>query len=264
MSERSLVQYLDKNPLIIPDRDSDKFALLLSDSQGKCLQKLHSNSKLPVQFLCTPGARTQSAFEKAKAELERILSDQNKPVVVYVWLGTCDITEKISHRKGWIDVRYATEGEATRKIIKQYHKLQEFVFSKQGTVKFITIPTYSSVLYNKNKNHKQPDKFERSDKKISSEVNKLNEQIIELNNSLGRNTLQFHRDIIKNRPNKNKNKPSRETVNWHLLKDGLHPNKVLARKWLRRLELDIVSECWSDPDFVSLRVDPQEAQSTDL
>ena len=183
---------------------------------------------------------------------------------MYAWLGTCDITEKISRKEGWIDIRYSTEGKATRKLIEQYQELKDFVFSKQGTIKFITLPTYSTVIYNKNKKHKKPEKFESSDSKILRELNELNGRIIELNKSLGRNTLQFHLDLRKNRSGRKPDLPSRKSIHWHLLKDGLHPKRALAKKWLRRLEIDIVSECWTDPEIVSLEVDPQEAQSAGL
>ena len=41
-----------------------------------------------------------------------------------------------------------------------------------------------------------------------------------------------------------------------LLTDGVHPCEVLARMWLRRLELDIVKDCF-DPEL-QVAVDPQE------
>lgn len=86
------------------------------------------------------------------------------------------------------------------------------------------------------------------------EINGLNQRIYDLNQSLGRNTLQFHLDIVKVRGR------GRQSFNYNLLKDGIHPDSQLSEKWLRRLELDIVNECWSDatPDVLTLNVDPQE------
>lgn len=85
---------------------------------------------------------------------------------------------------------------------------------------------------------------------MSEEITGLNQQIDDLNQSLGRNTVQFHLDILK----------VRGRFNYNLLKDGIHPDSQLSEKWLRRLELDIVNECWSDatPDVLTLNVDPQE------
>lgn len=93
-----------------------------------------------------------------------------------------------------------------------------------------------------------------TDKSIKEEIVLLNQQIFDLNQSLGRNTLQFHLDIVKVRGQ------GRQSINYSLLKDGIHPDNLLSEKWLRRLELDIVKECWIDttPDLLTLKVDPQE------
>ena len=70
---------------------------------------------------------------------------------------------------------------------------------------------------------------------LKKEVEALNKAIEETNTSLGRNTLKFQSDIIKTRSG------NRQNINFHLLKDGLHPKQLLAKKRLRRLQLDIVN-----------------------
>jgi hypothetical protein len=56
------------------------------------------------------------------------LSEEKKPVVVYIWLGTCDITDKISQSKGYVDKRYENVGDAIYKILAQYQRVTEFIF----------------------------------------------------------------------------------------------------------------------------------------
>lgn len=43
--------------------------------------------------------------------------------------------------------------------------------------------------------------------------------------------------------------------------DGLHSKRLLAQKWLRRLQFDIIKECWVNNEAFAIHVDPQELQS---
>ena len=257
MSLSSLTKYLEKNPLEIPSIPNSKVPVLISDSLGNCLRSIHSAPKTPLQFLTYPGAPSATAIDRAIPELEKI-SKGGKPLAVYVWLGVCDITKKTrrdhNHRSQQIDLRYSSVGTATENIIEQFRRIQNFVISKQGSLKFITVPVYSAIRYNSYLGHPHAESFEATDKSIKEEIALLNQQIFDLNQSLGRNTLQFHLDIVKVRGQ------GRQSINYSLLKDGIHPDNLLSEKWLRRLELDIVKECWIDTthDLLTLKVDPQE------
>lgn len=256
MSLSSITKYLDKNPLQVPPSPITKLPVLVSDSLGNCL-RVHHNSRIPLQFFTYSGATSAVAIDRAIPELEK-LSRGSKPLVVYVWLGVCDITKKIhrgpGHRQRQIELRYNSLGAATTNILEQFDRIKNVVISKQGFLKFITIPVYSAKLYNTYLGHPNPENFETTDKFLIEEINGLNQRIYDLNQSLGRNTLQFHLDIVKVRGR------GRQSFNYNLLKDGIHPDSQLSEKWLRRLELDIVNECWSDatPDVLTLNVDPQE------
>lgn len=255
MSETGLQNYLRENPLDIPQQASDRFAVLLSDSQGIKLENVNTGRTLPLKFLCHKGWQSETAVDNAIRELDALIEAEKKPVVLYIWLGTCDITKRISYSKGFIDKRYEGIGEATEKILVQYTRIKEFIFQKQGTIKFICVPPYSVSAYNKDRRHKHPEKFFDSDNFVKQEVQLLNRKIEELNTSLGRNTLKFQTDIIKTRSG------NRQSINYHLLRDGLHPKRILAKKWLRRLQLDVCKECWLDKETFSVHVDPQELQA---
>lgn len=172
----------------------------MSDSLGNCL-RVHHNSRVPLHFLTYSGATSSVAINRAIPELEK-LSRGSKPLVVYVWLSVCDITNKIhrgpDHRQRQIELRYNSLGAATTNILEQFDRFKKVVISKQSSLKFITIPVYSAKLYNFYLGHPNPENFEAcTDKFLIEEITCLNQQIYDLNQSLGRNTLQFHLDIVK-------------------------------------------------------------------
>lgn len=84
---------------------------------------------------------------------------------------------------------------------------------------------------------------------MESQVDLLNQHIEQINLQLGRNTLKFNADLRDTRRGKKR-------YFFELLPDGLHPGCFLAQRWLQRLELDIVRECFPPKDTVE--VDEQE------
>lgn len=83
---------------------------------------------------------------------------------------------------------------------------------------------YSAKLCNSYLGYPNPENFETTDKFLIEEITGLNQQIYDLNQSLGRNTLQFHLDIVKVRGR------GRQSFNYNLLKDGIHPDSQLSEK----------------------------------
>ncbi|CAC5383974.1 unnamed protein product [Mytilus coruscus] len=115
-------------PLVIPHCESDRFAVILFNNQGIKLEKVNTDSTVPLKFLCHKGWRSQKAVENAIKQLDRLITEGRKPVILYIWLGTCDITERISQSKGYIDKRYKNLGDATDKILVQYNRIKDFAF----------------------------------------------------------------------------------------------------------------------------------------
>ena len=65
-------------------------------------------------------------------------------MVLYIWLGTCDITERTSRLKGYIETRYKTVGNATDRILAQYNRLKvSFSKYKEQSNSFV----YLLILY---------------------------------------------------------------------------------------------------------------------
>ena len=251
MSTASLERFVRDHPLVIPERESDRCAVLLSDSQGDHIKRIDNTSGVPLRYQCSLGQRTVTAVDKFIENFPALKAEIGKPIIVYVYLGTCDITKKI-RRRGPIDLRYREEGKACLKVKEQFERLQNFVLSSGEKIKFICIPPYSVVKYNRRQRHRNPEIFESADLFVKREVAKINTEIQERNQTLKRNTIRLDLDIIKVRSR------ARQSINYHLLEDGIHPCNTLCNKWLRRLQLDVIKECWSDPDILDLEVDPQD------
>ena len=217
----------------------------MSDSKAARLEAVRRDSATPLIFLYKKGARTKHLVELLKSELPRIISEHHKTAVVYFWSGTCDITKK---NKRYIELRKAGD-KIPRSIYKHFVRAKDFVLSLGCRIKFIGVPIYLVTLYNDIKGHINPVKFLDQDEEVEKQVNIVNNYIVSLNQELSRYTLKFNADL---RDNRHKSKK----YFFELLEDGLHPGELLSRKWLRRLELDIVSECYRIAD--TIEIDQQE------
>lgn len=252
MSERDLENFLVRRPLQFPSREQSFLPVLLSDSKGKRLQGLPDNAKLPIQYLCQSGATTSDCYKLLQNSLPHLEVKHGKPVFVYVWTGTCDITKRVSGGK--IQVRSYQNTQVDR-IVQIYSQIVQLVLKRGGRVKFIGIPSYSVTKYNQYKSGTLSTS-EDQDQEVLRQVSLLNQHICRLNDSLGVVTLKFNADLVKSHKNKN-------TINFNLLLDGLHQTELLGKKWLRKLQLDTTKTCYyTDVDSVS--IDPQELLGFEL
>lgn len=203
--------------------------MLLSDSKrARFEQALENNS--PIVFLSKRGASTKELVDLLLQKLFLLLKEYKKVITVYFLVGTCDITKK---QGKYIQIR----GKATDvipAIVEELHRAKDFILSQNCRIKFIGVPVYLISLYNDIKGHRNLTVFLDSDTKVESQVDLLNQHIEQINLQLGRNTLKFNANFARHPTRK-------EAIFFELLPDGLHPGCLLAQKWLRRLELDIVS-----------------------
>lgn len=139
-----------------------------------------------------------------------------------------------------------------QKIIREYLSARDYILQQNCKIKFIGVPVYSISTYNDVKGHLCPAEYLEADEEVIRQVNFLNRELESLNTELGCSTLKFNADLRDCR------KKNKLRYHFDLLSDGLHPDELLSRKWLRKLEVDIVKECYKDSDIVDICVDPQE------
>jgi hypothetical protein len=146
MSLSTITKFLDKNPLQVLSTPIDKLPVLISDSLGNCLRTHHNTNSIPLHSLTHPGSPSATAIDRAIPELEKLCKG-SRPLVVYVWLGVCDITNKIhkgpNSRQRQIELQYSSIGEASTHILEQFHRLKKIVITNKGSIKFLTIPVHS-------------------------------------------------------------------------------------------------------------------------
>ena len=114
------------------------------------------------------------------------------------------------------------------------------------------MPTYSLTVNNRNKRAEYSEDLHAESVQVNKQVCRLNSEFEELNRPLGFNTLKFDADLVKSRPGSSK-------ISYNLLHDGLHPGLLLSKKWLQKLQIDIVkvTYCHFSTDSVPL-IDKQE------
>jgi hypothetical protein len=196
----------------VPDSSSERIAVVLSDSKAAYLEQYREEEKLPLIFLYRRGYRAEDLVDLLIQKLPEIVRQYKKPPLVYIWIGTCDITRK-SHHHRRIDVR--DFGNKTPiQVAQQLERARDFVLSIAGHIKFVCLPPQSVVEYNRSKQISEPDHADGSDTEVQRQINEINHSIVSLNTSLGRNTLKFDLDLYRTRRGRTKQ------INWKLLSDG--------------------------------------------
>jgi lysophospholipase L1-like esterase len=231
-------------PLVVSDSSSERISVVLLDSKAAYLEQYREEEKL------YRGYRAEDLVDFILIQkLPEIVSQHKKPPLVYIWIGTCDITKK-SHHHMRIDIRYFGN-KTPNQVVQQLERARDFVLSIAGHIQFICLPPQSVVEYNRSKQISEPDHADGSDTEVQRQINVINHSLVSLNTSLERNTLKFDLDLYRTRRGRT------NQINWKLLSDGVHPGEHLARKWLRRLELDIINDCYPCDSF-QIEVDPQD------
>ena len=164
---------------------------------------------------------------------------QFETLVLYVWLGTCDLTFKEGK---YIKLRHTTDQQAQQYLVYQINKWIQFV-RKFSTVKliFLEIPPYSITQWNSYKGHANPQIFHQDDKVLLRRICYLNEYLTEVNFQSGVQSPKFILDTLLYR--KKQGETRRSHVNYKLFKDGVHPSQLLARCWTKKLIAAVLKDC---------------------
>ena len=197
------------------------YSILLTDSKGHTLKnacpKIASHLMIFGQL---SGVSRRHWLIWPFFDYEHLFIAREK-IALYVWSGTCDITQK--EDKGHnIFPRYKDQSCSLLVVQKQFQRLVDYASQfSEVTLKFVEIPYISTTLWN---GDSAPDNSIQIDKGIETQVRSINLYIRELNSELGQNTLHLAHDCMNCRRPKSKNKPNRYTVTYRVLQDGVHPN----------------------------------------
>lgn len=216
-----------------------KTPVLVTSSKGVYLRRhtdLISEYNFNLKFQCQPGGTFKFGYSWLNRNIHQLIKSYGQ-VHVYVWLGTCDLTNKA--KSGYIALSHDSDAACEEYVKEHVDKIKTFL-GQFPTVSFtfLEIPPYSIKLWNQNKGHKHPAEFDLQDSILARRITILNSYLQQVNQIAGVSSIRFNLDLLKY--SRAKRPPS---ICFNLFKDGIHPSPILARCWMKRLLLKIFEDC---------------------
>ena len=237
-----LRKFLSKPRLTIEGERKLKPAVL-TDSKGHIDRYATHNAERDILWWSESGEN----IEKRTTWLKKNIASKiirHGDIWLYTWLGTCNLTSK---NKKYIALTSESDTEIDN-IIRKYEEIIEIVNKYPGSrVTILETPIYSIKAWNTKQGHKNPNIFEDQDAKLESQIHKLNGKVREINNRLGSHSPEFSSDIsntsIYHCGNNRKTKIKRN-YEFGLYRDGIHPDELLAKNWLKKISEQTKRDCW--------------------
>ena len=199
--------------------------IIASDSKGRFLRNQMSfNTHLNIQY--RSGAKVNN--NQLKSIVFRKIQSVQHPIVA-LWFGTCELTTKDGD---FISLTTNIETKITD-IITQYKELKREIITRNNRSKviFLECPYFSLLEWNKHKNHPNPDLFSEQQKILEASIDKLNKEMQSINGNIRRTRIS--QDMVFS--TKCKGKSQKYSIDYSLLKDGIHPGEVLTKLWLLKI-----------------------------
>lgn len=236
MSLSKLNKFLDK-PVIAPEV-LNSTPILVTSSKGFSLCRnldLITKFGFNIDVNCWAGANFLQTWDWLNNNLANKVQQYGN-ITLYIWIGTCDLTTK---RGKFIQLAQSTDIQCENYIHSQVDRIVTFVKSHPSVrLIFLEIPPYSIKVWNSYKGHHSPESFEEQDKILEGRINLLNNYIKEVDAQSDVKSLNFKADLLKYQ--RVGRKP---VINFKLFKDGVHPDRVLARVWMKRLVTKVFHDC---------------------
>ena len=238
MTENKLRKFIAR-PRTSPVGNRKLQPFILTDSKGNWLKRQTSNEiENQIIWQAKSGAKVEESTRWLKSNIAEKI-ERHGDIWLYVWLGTCNLTTK---NKKYISLKHP-DNETNNDITQKYKEIASIVSKYQGSkLTFLETPVYSIKNWNQSKGHKDPDTFDNQDKTLQEQIYNLNKEVRELNNTLGTHSPQFSSDLHTSR--KVKSKKTINYYNFKLYTDGIHPDTLLAKAWLRKIAEQVRKDCW--------------------
>jgi hypothetical protein len=238
MSESKLRKFIAR-PRTSPVGDRKLQPIVLTDSKGNWLKRqISDETENQIIWQAKSGARVEESTRWLKNNIANKII-RHGDIWLYVWLGTCNLTRK---NKNYIDLAHP-DNSTINEISQKYKEIADIVSKYPGSkVTFLETPVYSIKKWNQSRGHKDPETFEEQDKSLQEQIYNLNKEIRTLNNTLGTHSPQFSSDLHINRKVKSK---TINYYNFNLYADGIHPDTLLSKAWLRKIAEQVKRDCWT-------------------
>ena len=239
MSDVKLRKYLEKtSDLEIGLGPRKCVPILLSDSKGSYLSRQVSNRiESNIVWKYRSGRNSQDGLEWVQTHIDAEI-EKYELARLYVWLGTCDLTEK---SKKFISLK-AEDEKACAKLIRRFKIISNVAKRKKFRVTFLELPVYSIKEWNRHAGHKDPESFDKQDRDLQVRITVINEYIRKINEENRTRSPKFSLDLIRSR--KYKGRSCIYRYNFGLYKDDIHPNPLLSQYWVRKVAEQVKSKCY--------------------
>lgn len=212
--------------------------IVLSDSKARYLRdEVIRGVERDIVWWFEGGATVEKQFKFLQENLE-IELHRHPRIVLYLWLGTCNLTVKDG---GLIQLK-STDNSSANELITKFREIYAFVrgFPTVELV-LLELPPYSIFENNKYKGCEDP-KYKEDDKKLNEQIGVVNTFVRETNLIYRKESPKFSLDIENTR--KARNNHARYSFRFTTFyNDGIHPIPALARLWLLRICRRMVTDC---------------------
>ena len=243
MNQNKLEKYLQRpNPSLLNPPENRLVSVVLSDSKGKYL-RYQASQPLEHNIVWAdqqhePGRTTAQGLDWVRSNLNNFNTRYPNGFVLFVWLGTCNFCELDANRCLTI------KEDITAISAQTIHDLRNIVrlgAANNLQVILLEIPVFCTREWNKIHGHPLLDQFIEQDKLIQTNIQLVNEELRNINLDNGKVVPLFKVDLKRKRPRFSVN---RSYFSFSQFRDGLHPNHLLSRYWLRKLAELILLECY--------------------
>ena len=192
MTTHKLNKFIEKG-YSLPHGERTLYPILVGDSKLKRLERASRHAvENEIYYNHEDGRNSQEGYEWIVNNLDRKIEKYGK-VWVYVWLGTCDLSNKPKNSR-FIYLTSQNYSAADR-VISYYNRINDFINARPNArVTFLETPIYS--IEERNSHHAHPESFRADDRKLEDQVYYLNGKIRELNTLNHCHSPSFSIDLV--------------------------------------------------------------------
>ena len=169
--------------------------MIVSDSKGNYLkQHTQTNLERSIVWLDHSELNSEEGINLLKCKLAELTKAYGRRSV-YLFLGTCDIKQKVGDfivlKRGYRSIR--------AEVIRLYEELADYAQLNSIDLTLLEVPIYSIKEWNKYYGDSCPEVFDRNDKQIYKSVKKTNNAIKSINSRLLKHSPSFSLDLENSR-----------------------------------------------------------------
>lgn len=213
--------------------------ILLTDSKGDYLSEQSENCvDNSIVWLGGKGWTSTRGLEYFRRKC-RGLKERYDNSHLFVWLGTCDLTTK-NRKYVYLNENYSRDAA---KLMLNLRKFSNLARRENLQITVLEIPVFCIRAFNKYHGHREAEIFEEQDKNLHLAIECVNKEIRKINRSNIKISPKFNCDLQITR--KNNSKYNKYRFNFSQFRDGIHPNPLLSKYWLRRISEIVDLHCFT-------------------